>query len=162
MRTCRTCQQDKEESEFQKHSAASDGLNTQCKACVSEYRKQWRKDNPSKHRQYKEVYRAKHGDRIKESEAEYRKQNKELLAKKIRDARKQRKIELVNLMGGKCMRCGYSKCYAALQFHHRDPKTKKFDIARQLCNSVDLSEAIEESKKCDLLCANCHFEEHCD
>lgn len=50
-----------------------------------------------------------------------------------------------------CCRCGYKKCAAALQFHHKDPKQK---IGR-IFNIKS-----PERKKCILLCANCHFEEH--
>lgn len=39
-----------------------------------------------------------------------------------------RKYEAVMMRGGKCERCGYNKNLAALEFHHRDPNTKKFQI----------------------------------
>src|SRR5579859_7031263 len=34
---------------------------------------------------------------------------------------KQLKRELIDTAGGCCSRCGYSKCVAALEFHHVDP-----------------------------------------
>lgn len=37
-----------------------------------------------------------------------------------------RKYEIVQMRGGKCERCGYNKNLAALDFHHRNPDTKKF------------------------------------
>lgn len=30
----------------------------------------------------------------------------------------------IEYMGGKCVRCGYDKCQAALEFHHLDPSKK--------------------------------------
>ena len=60
--------------------------------------------------------------------------------------------------GGKCEHCGYDKCTGALEFHHLDPAKKDFTISDA---NFRLNEAIEESKKCILLCANCHRELHC-
>lgn len=74
-------------------------------------------------------------------------------------ARLERKAKLVEMLGGKCQRCGYDKCLAALSFHHRDPTEKKFALSvKGLCHKWD--DIVEEAKKCDLLCMNCHAEEH--
>ena len=59
--------------------------------------------------------------------------------------------------GGTCERCGYNKCIKALEFHHLDPSKKDFTISN---DHFKLKEAVEESKKCILLCANCHRELH--
>lgn len=59
--------------------------------------------------------------------------------------------------GGKCVRCGYNKCLKALEFHHIDPSQKDFTISN---DHFRLQEAIEESKKCILICSNCHKEFH--
>ena len=59
--------------------------------------------------------------------------------------------------GGKCERCGYNKCIKALEFHHLDPSQKDFTISN---DHFKLVEAILESKKCILICANCHRELH--
>ena len=59
--------------------------------------------------------------------------------------------------GGKCERCGYNTCLKALEFHHLDPSQKDFTISN---DHFKLKEAIEESKKCILICANCHRELH--
>lgn len=59
--------------------------------------------------------------------------------------------------GGCCGRCGYDKCLSALQFHHRDPAQKLFNVTR--CRG-SLETMRQEADKCDLICANCHFEEH--
>ena len=76
-----------------------------------------------------------------------------------RNKRNKRKKDLVALKGGKCVLCGYDKCIAALQFHHRDPKKKSFDLSsRSMLRAWD--GLIKEAKKCDLVCANCHTEIH--
>lgn len=69
---------------------------------------------------------------------------------------------LKDIAGGKCSNCGYNKCYAALQFHHENPKSKKFDITDAIWNRIKVTEKElqEEIKKCTLLCANCHAEFH--
>jgi hypothetical protein len=68
------------------------------------------------------------------------------------------KTRCLELKGGKCERCGYNKSHRALHFHHRDPSLKLYSIAEMIRSSS--WEAIkEELEKCDLLCANCHYEE---
>jgi predicted transcriptional regulator len=74
-------------------------------------------------------------------------------------ARRRRKVKriLVDEAGGKCARCGYDRCQAALQFHHLDPASKSFGIAgKGFTRSID--ELRAEASKCILLCANCHAE----
>lgn len=77
---------------------------------------------------------------------------------------KQRAIkhQLILYKGGKCERCGYNKCEGALQFHHRNPKEKEFTLSAVNLSSKNLSmeDLYAEVDKCELLCANCHSEEH--
>ena len=72
--------------------------------------------------------------------------------------RMDRKKELVDLMGGGCNRCGYSKSTSALQFHHRQPSEKAFHINHAM--GMKWESLLQEVMKCELLCANCHAEEH--
>lgn len=65
--------------------------------------------------------------------------------------------KIKEVRGGQCIRCGYNKCFKALEFHHLDPTQKDFTISN---DHFKLKEAIEESKKCILLCSNCHKEFH--
>jgi hypothetical protein len=65
----------------------------------------------------------------------------------------------VEYKGGKCLRCGYSKYIGALDFHHRDPSQKDFQLSRALKGKV-LETTKKELDKCDLLCSNCHREVH--
>ena len=78
---------------------------------------------------------------------------------KVTAFRTRRRLELIALAGGECIKCGYSKCSAALVFHHRDPSQKKFVLSRAGIQR-SRSEVMEEFAKCDLLCANCHAEAH--
>jgi len=69
-----------------------------------------------------------------------------------------RKQQALELKGGKCQVCGYSKCAAALEFHHLDPTQKEFAWVKMRLRSWDA--ILEELKKCILVCANCHREIH--
>ena len=71
--------------------------------------------------------------------------------------RRKIKRRLVEQAGGGCRLCGYDRCDAALQFHHLEPGTKSFHLARQGV-SRSWSRALAEANKCILLCANCHAE----
>jgi hypothetical protein len=63
----------------------------------------------------------------------------------------QRKAEV-----GRCQRCGYDRCLAALDWHHVDPSTKaEKDLRRKPRDVVDA-----ELAKCVLICSNCHKEAH--
>jgi len=81
-----------------------------------------------------------------------RKQHQESMNQKHREIKKY----LVEYKGGKCEKCGYNKCIDALQFHHPD-KNKEFGIAGTF---HALDEYKKEVDKCQLLCSNCHVEEH--
>jgi hypothetical protein len=72
--------------------------------------------------------------------------------------RRRRKVKqtLVAEAGGECRMCGYSRCLAALEFHHVDPTSKKFGLSRRGARSIAALRC--EARKCVLLCSNCHAE----
>jgi len=56
-----------------------------------------------------------------------------------------------------CSHCGYNKEAEALDFHHRDPKTKIIAVASHWRTSWKQFEKIKkEWEKCDVLCSRCH------
>ena len=61
----------------------------------------------------------------------------------------------VNMLGGKCIDCGYCAHLAALDFDHVNPKTKLATVGSLLCNQPWYL-IKEEVAKCVLRCANCH------
>jgi len=73
---------------------------------------------------------------------------------------KERKLKLIEMSGGSCNSCGYCKNYSALQFHHKDPKNKVFTLDSRLLSNTNWESILDEWKKCELLCSNCHFELH--
>lgn len=74
--------------------------------------------------------------------------------------RRRKKRRAVEYMGGECHICGYKKCYAALEFHHLDRKTKGKLTPTQLITQRSWEELIKELDKCILVCSNCHKEIH--
>jgi hypothetical protein len=64
--------------------------------------------------------------------------------------------------GGACLDCGGKFSVQVFDFHHRDPATKSFRVAQAMRHgsSAQLDRCLEEVKKCDLLCANCHRLRH--
>lgn len=74
--------------------------------------------------------------------------------------RRNMKIKAIELLGGKCILCGYSKCIDALEFHHTNPKEKEFKLGSG--NTISWKEYKEEALKCILVCSNCHKEIHSD
>ena len=68
-------------------------------------------------------------------------------------------IYLKREAGGKCSKCGYDKCSWALDFHHINKK-EKLGTIQWFITSKSIKLAEIESRKCILLCANCHREHH--
>lgn len=56
-----------------------------------------------------------------------------------------------------CERCGFDN-HKALQWHHKNPKDKTFNIADAIRYSRQ--DILDEIAKCELICANCHQIEH--
>jgi predicted Zn-ribbon and HTH transcriptional regulator len=85
-------------------------------------------------------------------QAEYNSQHSiELELKRL--ARRQQRIDFIwKLKSDPCKDCGKTFHPFSMDFDHRDPTQKSRDISQ--INRMD--EIIEEVKKCDLVCANCH------
>lgn len=64
-----------------------------------------------------------------------------------------KRAEYVDMLGGVCVRCGST---SKLQFDHKDRMTKSFAIGKLL--NVSKALALEELKKCQLLCKDCHLQ----
>jgi len=55
------------------------------------------------------------------------------------------------------MVCGYNKYIGALDFHHKERKSKEFALSvKGLCYAWE--SVLREAKKCVLVCKNCHSE----
>ena len=58
-----------------------------------------------------------------------------------------------------CSKCGYNKCFAALDFHHVNPAEKEFGLAK-IIYMLPTQERLAELDKVVVLCSNCHRELH--
>ncbi len=72
------------------------------------------------------------------------------------------KIIIANLGADRCSICGYQKCFAAIEYHHPDPSTKKNgkDNPSGLLKKKPTDKRINLFKTFTPLCANCHREIH--
>lgn len=77
----------------------------------------------------------------------------------VQRRREKLKAMAIEYKGGKCSKCGYDKCDAALDFHHLDPSQKEFALSKR-GNTRAWSKMIPELDKCILVCSNCHREIH--
>jgi hypothetical protein len=59
-----------------------------------------------------------------------------------------------------CSRCDEATV-ECLQFHHRDPAQKDFEVSHMVLG-YSRERILEEIAKCDVLCANCHLKHHWD
>ena len=90
------------------------------------------------------VYRNIEKKRI--ADRKWYRNNREKIMKRRNERRKKFKQQLVDMLGGKCKKCGYNKSYLAFEFHHANGK-KESDIS-YLITSNSKKKAIKEIKKC--------------
>ena len=137
---------------------------------LKEYHRKWKKDNPEKVK----TYRKKNIEKRKKYNREYYRKNRdEILGrqkkcwKKYREKynklaiiRHHKKIKWINdyKLSKGCAICGYNKCAAALEFHHKGDK--EFNISLATAGNRSVKKIKEEMDKCIVLCANCHRELH--
>lgn len=70
------------------------------------------------------------------------------------------KIWYYNLkIGLKCNRCGFDNP-VALDFHHKEPLKKEFEINYNSLLGKNKEQIKMELNKCEILCSNCHRIEH--
>lgn len=113
------------------------------------------------------IYRQTNKAELLRKNKEYNKKNKdnEHFKKRNKRYRDKRRAGLIRWfyeykLTLSCAHCGFNHP-AALQFHHIDPKTKKFTISQELVmKRAGKKKILEEMAKCIVLCANCHFIEH--
>lgn len=130
MKKCTQCNIEKEEEEFSFHNKALNKRHATCKQCV----------------------------RLKDKES-YTSNERKISIRKAAIVCQNRNREYVNDYKKKhsCNRCGDKRWYV-LDFHHLTDK--KFEVSVGIFRGLSLDKLQSEIDKCELLCANCHREEH--
>jgi hypothetical protein len=122
-----------------------------------EWAKKWHRDDPMT-----EEEALAYAERLRERRGEYYEQNKDRRREYVTRYQLKKKIQAIMVLGGKCYGCP-EEHPAALQFHHRDPFEKSFSVNAKTLSSpgrYPWKVVLEEIKKCDLLCGNCHSKHH--
>ena len=118
----------KQNQEFNKHSKRKDGLQDYCRSCTS-----WH----LKHLYETTSYRESKLKRL----SEVRKELREKVYKYLEE--------------NPCVDCG-EKDIVVLDFDHIEPSKKAGTVYSILGNSTRWEPVLEEIKKCQVRCANCH------
>lgn len=126
-----------------------------------EEKKEWRDNyylkNKAKILRHQKIYAKNHKKEKSIYGKKYQKNNKLKINEKNNLYYQKRKHILQGLKINGCAICGYGKNYAALEFHHVNPRDKNYGIN---INTVVKKSITKELNKCILLCANCHREIH--
>ncbi len=59
-----------------------------------------------------------------------------------------------------CLDCNHKYKPIQMDFHHRDPATKRNTVTLLVNDAYSMETIWEEIAKCDLICANCHRLRH--
>jgi|SRR5215469_5619446 len=117
--------------------------------------------DPEERREYqKELMRKRREDpKQQQYDREYSQRNRHVFNNSIRNARDKTKQWLLDYKAlWSCIECGERDPHK-LDYHHVDPSTKIESISRILqmypCQA-GIDKALEEMKKCILLCESCH------
>ena len=90
----------------------------------------------------------------------YRSECKECHKNYVKSKYNERKDNVNDIKSNmKCQKCGDDRFYV-LDFHHKDPSQKDFNIARITSNNNHMDAIEAEIAKCVVLCSNCHREFH--
>ena len=130
-RICSHCKIEKGANDF---AVKKDGLlHSYCHLCLQELQKEW------------------FNNRLSPEEKEYRSSKIPFVTYSDKRAK------LLLVFGKACQKCGYSKCFAALHFHHIDSSEKKQWLHTYY---KSLLEVEAHPERFNLLCSNCHAEAH--
>lgn len=130
MKKCRKCQEDKETDAFSKNKVKADGLNDYCRECNKKYQKE---------------HYAKH---------------KQVYLDNLQERRKELSDWFQELKSGlECEICGENHP-ATLDFHHKDPSQKEFEVGAGSNSGYSRETILEEIAKCHVWCSNCHRKWH--
>ncbi len=139
MKTCCTCKEEKEETEFHRNNTRKDGLTSRCKQCAIRVVQERRKDPAYRARQcvWNSRWAAEHVEKVRAIKNECQKKKYRLLLKagKISDVLRMFVYERDNQ---KCLSCGTSE---RLSIDHIQPIStggrSDIDNLQTLCTSCN-------------------------
>lgn len=136
-------------------------LTSRCVPCLKIYAEKYRARPEVKEKASAYAKRLSSSPEWREKKNKYDRQRRKGAATKLvrNEARRawsaREKQKAIQYKGGSCIICGYSKCAAAMDFHHKNPAEKDAIKAHW---SFERNKA--ELDKCVLLCCRCHREVH--
>jgi hypothetical protein len=116
--------------------------------------------DPDKERLRRREWYARNRHHVLEQKKDWWHRNRERVRSqqraRLNTIRYERKVMLIEMLGGQCDDCGESfpGRPEVFEFDHLEPAHKSHGIARMLAWSVD--RLLAEVEKCDLVCSNCH------
>jgi hypothetical protein len=129
MKICNKCKQQKPSSEFYRHDTNRDRLSGQCKKCLYDVR-----------------------------QVNYQNNKEEIIASKLKHQKERREANQIfvrtYLQGHSCADCEEPD-WIVLEFDHVRGK-KRCNISKMIFMGYALKTLVEEVKKCDVVCRNCH------
>jgi 5-methylcytosine-specific restriction endonuclease McrA len=133
-KTCTKCGEDKLLSDYFVRDKKTGRMHAQCKECYKTHRQSYYTAHYQKYRQ----------DYLER-------------AKKSRNRLKTifRTNMIAYLIDKSCVECGEHDA-RVLEFDHVDPSQKKFMISQAVKLGYAWKDVLQELKKCQVLCANCH------
>lgn len=127
MKTCSKCKRQLPEEAFQLKSAKTGKRKAHCGDCQSAYVK---------------LHYSRKSSIYKRAVAERRVRNQEKV--------------WFHLVGKSCLDCKEDNPLV-LQFDHKEPALKSFEILKGVSNGYSWRRIEEEIEKCEIRCANCHL-----
>ena len=118
-----------------------------------EYMKKYYKKNKKRLLNRRNLWRKNHLKQDRETRYDYFIHHKKECYHRTNRWNRKRFIEICNILGNKCNRCGYDNIIA-LEVHHKDRSKRKNRKCR------DYLQIDYDLNKIELICANCHKLEH--
>jgi hypothetical protein len=154
---CKTCGEEKNETEFPFWNKKLNIRRIHCCYCHSSKRKKFYSDNKEKRQEQNRASYYRHKEERLKDVKEYAQKNRD----KVRRWVKKSTLKKIQAFHDWKKTLSCSKCSenhpACLEFHHLDPTKKEFVISAIKTSKKKLT---EELKKCIVLCSNCHRKLH--
>lgn len=143
---CSKCANEKDEDDFHKRKDRPKGRASLCKECSRKRWRDFRDANPEIIKQNVQNWLVRPGS----------KERLKVLWKQRDKNREKRLREILNTIKAQpCQDCKIQYPTYVMDFDHRDPTTKLFNVGH-VSRAGSVKKLLEEVAKCDLVCSNCH------